>query len=137
MANLTDIIQRIETLVTASGTINSFMFDDITAINTDREKPYPAVLIKPPTSEITNITHSTGSNENYNFTNSCYLAALRQQLSHHKLQNQRLIDRRMSVFNSLVELHECYETGLDGIARLNDLRNVPDNVMMDRPSNKS
>ena len=39
----------------------------------------------------------------------------------------------MSVFNFLVELHECYKTGLDGIARMNDLRNVPDNVMMDRP----
>jgi len=87
------------------------------------------------TSHETNLYSSR--NENDNFTNSCYLATLRQQLSHHKLQNQRLIDRRMSVFNSLVELHECYETGLDGIARLNDLRNVPDNVMMDRPSNKS
>ena len=31
------------------------------------------------------------------------------------------------------EIYECYETGLDGIARANDLRVVPDNVMMDRP----
>ncbi|KAL3788376.1 hypothetical protein HJC23_009182 [Cyclotella cryptica] len=76
-------------------------------------------------------------NENHNLTNSSYLATLRQQLSHYKLQNQRLCDRRMSVFHLLVELHECYETGLDGIARLNDLRYVPDNVMMDRPSSKS
>ncbi|KAL7477187.1 hypothetical protein ACHAW6_003000 [Cyclotella cf. meneghiniana] len=82
-------------------------------------------------------TLCSSRNENDNFTKSSYLATLRQQLSHFKLQNQRLIDRRMSVFNSLVELHECYETGLDGIARLNDLRNVPDNVMMDRPSSKS
>lgn len=66
-----------------------------------------------------------------------HLANLRQQLDQYKLENQRILERRMSVFNSLVELHECYETGLDGIARMNDLRNIPDNVIMDRPSSQS
>jgi hypothetical protein len=67
-------------------------------------------------------------------TNAERLKSLEEQLEQYKLQNQRILERRMSVFNSFVELHECYETGLDGIARANDLRNVPDNVMMDRPT---
>lgn len=37
--------------------------------------------------------------------------------------------RRGDVFRSMVALHELYETGLDGISRMNDLRFVPDNVM--------
>jgi hypothetical protein len=76
-----------------------------------------------------NIFESSQSNEDR-------LASLQRQLEQYKLQNQRIFERRMSVYNSLVELHECYETGLDGIARATDLRNVPDNVMMDRPSDQ-
>jgi hypothetical protein len=77
-----------------------------------------------------NVLESSQSNNEYR------LASLQRQLEQYKLQNQRLFERRMSVYNSLVELHECYETGLDGIARATDLRNVPDNVMMDRPSDQ-
>ena len=66
-------------------------------------------------------------------SNADHLASLKQQLQAYKNENQRLLSRRQSIYNSFVELHECYETGLDGIARANDLRNVPDNVMMDRP----
>lgn len=62
------------------------------------------------------------------------LVSLQRELEQYRRQNEQILERRMSVYNSLVELHECYETGLDGIARANDLRNVPDNVMMDRPS---
>ena len=66
-------------------------------------------------------------------SNTDRLTSLQKQLEHYKRQNQQLEEQRMSVYYSLVELHECYETGLDGIARANDLRVVPDNVMMDRP----
>ena len=70
-------------------------------------------------------------------SNTDRLTSLQKQLEHYKRQNQQLEEQRMSVYYSLVELHECYETGLDGIARANDLRVVPDNVMMDRPGNGS
>ena len=58
-----------------------------------------------------------------------YLDQLRKELAQHKQQNQLLMTRRNNVFKSMVTLHEMYETGLDGIARMNDLRFVPDNVM--------
>lgn len=66
-----------------------------------------------------------------------YLTSLKQQLESYKHENERIRSTRMSVYNSFIELHECYETGLDGIARANDLRYVPDNVMMDRPGGAS
>ena len=61
-----------------------------------------------------------------------YQAQLRVELERCKQQNLLLVKRRENVFKSLVTLHELYETGLDGIARMNDLRLVPDNVMPDK-----
>ena len=58
-----------------------------------------------------------------------YHNQLKEELTKQKQQNQLLMDRRRNVFRSMVALHELYETGLDGIARMNDLRYVPDNVM--------
>ncbi|KAL7542689.1 hypothetical protein ACHAXR_011998 [Thalassiosira sp. AJA248-18] len=56
---------------------------------------------------------------------------LQEELERYKQQNELLMKRRSNVFKSMVSLHELYETGLDGIARMNDLRFVPDNVMPD------
>lgn len=61
-----------------------------------------------------------------------YRVQLRVELERCKRQNLLLVKRRENVFKSLVTLHELYETGLDGIARMNDLRFVPDNVMPDK-----
>mmetsp|Transcript_16383 Transcript_16383/g.34277 ORF Transcript_16383/g.34277 Transcript_16383/m.34277 type:complete len:378 (+) Transcript_16383:10-1143(+) len=61
-----------------------------------------------------------------------YSKYLKQELAHQKLQNQLLMQRRKKVFQSMVKLHELYESGLDGIARMGDLRNVPDNVMSNK-----
>jgi hypothetical protein len=58
-----------------------------------------------------------------------YHTQLQKQLAQHVHENQKLLKRRQNVFQSLVRLHELYETGLDGIARMNDLTFVPDNVM--------
>ena len=57
---------------------------------------------------------------------------LKQEYKQLQIQNQLLLQRRNNVFKSMVQLHELYESGLDGIARMNDLRNVPDNVMSDK-----
>ena len=75
------------------------------------------------------------SQNGFSKANAGRLVSLQRELEQYRRQNEQILERRMSVYNSLVEIHECYETGLDGIARANDLRNVPDNVMMDRPSN--
>ncbi|KAL9189083.1 hypothetical protein ACHAXT_011573 [Thalassiosira profunda] len=56
---------------------------------------------------------------------------LKEELEKHKKHNELLMKRRNNVFKSMVALHEMYETGLDGIARMNDLRFCPDNVMPD------
>jgi hypothetical protein len=61
-----------------------------------------------------------------------YQSQLRAELERYKRENLLLVKRRENVFKSLVTLHEMYETGLDGIARSNDLRFVPDNVMPDK-----
>lgn len=61
-----------------------------------------------------------------------YLDCLKQELTQQKRQNQLLMQRRRNVFQSMVKIHELYETGLDGIARTGDLRNVPDNVMSNK-----
>jgi len=60
-----------------------------------------------------------------------YQAQLRAELERYKQKNLFIVKRRENVFKSLVQVHELYETGLDGIARMNDLRFVPDNVMPD------
>ena len=57
---------------------------------------------------------------------------LQKELKQYKQQNQDLMQRRNNVSKSLVALHELYETGLDTISRMNDLRFVPDNVMPDK-----
>ncbi len=57
---------------------------------------------------------------------------LQNQLKQHKKQNEYLVKRRSNVFKSMVALLELYETGLDAIARMNDLSFVPDNVMPDK-----
>lgn len=59
-------------------------------------------------------------------------AQLRAELERYKQQNLSIVKRRENVFKSLVQVHELYETGLDMIARMNDLRFVPDNVMPDK-----
>ena len=61
-----------------------------------------------------------------------YRKQLQNQLKQNKQQNQYLMKRRENVFKSFVAIHELYETGLDAIARMNDLRFVPDNVMPDK-----
>jgi hypothetical protein len=53
-----------------------------------------------------------------------------QRLQH---QNLLLSKRRDNVLQSLVSLHELYETGLDSISRMNDMNFVPDNVMPEIP----
>ncbi len=58
-----------------------------------------------------------------------YHTQLKNQLANHIAENEKLLQRRQNVYQSLVRLHELYETGLDGIARMNDLTFVPDNVM--------
>jgi len=52
-----------------------------------------------------------------------------------RLQHQSLLlsTRRENVLKSLVSLHELYETGLDSISRMNDMKFVPDNVMPEIP----
>ncbi len=61
-----------------------------------------------------------------------YSNYLKQELTQQQRQNQLLMQRRKNVFRSMVKLHELYESGLDGIARMGDLRNVPDNVMSNK-----
>lgn len=56
---------------------------------------------------------------------------LRKQLDAVKKDNQSLMERRNNVMKNMIKCHEIYETGLDGIARMNDLRYVPDNVLPD------
>ena len=56
---------------------------------------------------------------------------LKRELEAVKKDNQRLMERRNNVMKNMVKFHEIYETGLDGIARMNDLRYVPDNVLPD------
>ena len=60
-----------------------------------------------------------------------YQQLLQTELEQYKQQNKQLMERRLNVFKSLVSLHEMYETGLDCIARMNDLSFCPDNVMPD------
>ena len=60
-----------------------------------------------------------------------YQQLLQTELEQYKQQNKQLMERRLNVFKSLVSLHEMYESGLDGIARMNDLSFCPDNVMPD------
>lgn len=61
-----------------------------------------------------------------------YRDRLQRELEQGKRHNEFLVKRRDDVFGSMVALHELYETGLDGISRINDLRFVPDNVMPDK-----
>ena len=56
---------------------------------------------------------------------------LKRELEAVKKDNQSLMERRNNVMKNMVKCHEIYETGLDGIARMNDLRYVPDNVLPD------
>ena len=56
---------------------------------------------------------------------------LRKELDAVKKDNQSLMERRNNVMKNMIKCHEIYETGLDGIARMNDLRYVPDNVLPD------
>lgn len=64
-------------------------------------------------------------------SNMHYRQQLAKELEKYKQQNQLLRKRRHNIFKSMVAFHELYETGLDSISRLNDLRFVPDNVMPD------
>jgi len=56
---------------------------------------------------------------------------LKRELEAVKKDNQSLMERRNNVMKNMIKCHEIYETGLDGIARMNDLRYVPDNVLPD------
>lgn len=56
---------------------------------------------------------------------------LKKELEAVKKDNQSLMERRNNVMKNMIKCHEIYETGLDGIARMNDLRYVPDNVLPD------
>ena len=59
------------------------------------------------------------------------LERLKLQLQQCKEQNQQEKKRRRVFVSNFVSFHTMYESGLDFIARMGDLRNVPDNVMAD------
>jgi hypothetical protein len=65
MATLTAIIARFSDNVDASGTIKTFVFDDLTATNADRAKQYPLALLKPGFSTIDDVTKPTGTMETH------------------------------------------------------------------------
>ncbi len=45
MAQINDIVDELSTIATAMSTINKFIFDEISSINEDRSKTYPAILV--------------------------------------------------------------------------------------------
>ena len=45
MAQINDIVAELNTLATAFTSVNSFYFDEISHINNDRSKSYPAILV--------------------------------------------------------------------------------------------
>lgn len=65
MATLKDLADRIEAQVAATTGINSFVFDDLFAMNENRAKKYPTLLMKPPNSIIPDAHTLSGDYENY------------------------------------------------------------------------
>ena len=59
MAKLTDIKTKFNTSRIAVGGINSYVFDNMGAINMEREKEFPAMLMKPPLSNFSAPDKST------------------------------------------------------------------------------
>lgn len=51
--NIQDVKNRFQAVANANSDIQTFMFDDLSSINTDRQKKYPTVLMKTPSSVIT------------------------------------------------------------------------------------
>lgn len=45
MAQISDIVNELNTIATAFTSVNSFYFDEIGYINDDRKKTYPAILV--------------------------------------------------------------------------------------------
>ena len=78
-----------------------------------------------------NETNSQNASSTSDTSKVGYHKQLQEKLQRYKQQNEQLMERRQNIYKSMVALHELYETGLDGIARMNDLRFVPDNVMPD------
>lgn len=64
-------------------------------------------------------------------TNQRNIKRLKSQLQHYKQLNEQETKRRQKFLSSFVSFHTMYESGLDFVARMGDLRNVPDNVMPD------
>ena len=56
MAQINDIIDELNTIATAFTSVNSFIFDEIGAINEDRSKTYPAILVDSRNIDINPIT---------------------------------------------------------------------------------
>ncbi|KAK1747588.1 hypothetical protein QTG54_001551 [Skeletonema marinoi] len=84
------------------------------------------------TNDATSKESSEGAIEQEEETsNQRSIKRLKSQLQHYKQQNEMEKKRRQKVVSSFVSFHTMYESGLDFIARMGDLRNVPDNVMGD------
>jgi len=66
------IRNRQELIVNTSTTINTYVFDDLSAINQDRNKAYPLLLAKPPQSLINGFAHMTNSANYEDFTWELY-----------------------------------------------------------------
>lgn len=64
-------------------------------------------------------------------SNQRNIKRLKSQLQHYKQLNEQETKRRQKFLSSFVSFHTMYESGLDFVARMGDLRNVPDNVMPD------
>jgi len=68
--NLNDIVNIFEAQVAADNNINTFLFDELSTINIDRQKKYPLLLLKIPSRRLTNFPITTGEPVQiiYNFT---------------------------------------------------------------------
>lgn len=71
--NVQELKNKFEEIANAQSSIGTFVFDDLSAINTDRNKSYPVILMKTPQSVMTPFTTQDDSAlyENYTIVFYC------------------------------------------------------------------
>tara|TARA_R110002167_G_scaffold174781_2_gene373731 strand:+ start:2168 stop:2626 length:459 start_codon:yes stop_codon:yes gene_type:complete len=71
--NIQDLKNRFQAVANTDSAIESFMFDELPAINTKRQKKYPVVLLKTPSSKTDGFSFTTNQQQLEDYTINFYV----------------------------------------------------------------
>ena len=71
--NIQDLKNRFQSVADSDSAIETFMFDDLSTINTNRQKKYPVVLLKTPNSKTDGFSYTTNTQQLEDYTINFYV----------------------------------------------------------------